>query len=273
MALAEIFLGLQHFGSLQMPDLGGEPFDRACHHGQRGEVSGVAVARHDLGGNRLDAEAELLRHIGFHLRIDMGEGADRAGDGAGGDLLAGLHQPFARAGELGVSHRELQAERGRLGMHAVASADGQRVLMLEGAGLQRGQQLVDIGNKDVGGLDQLHVEAGVEHVGGGEARVQEACFRADMLGDRGEEGDHVVLDLPLDRVDAGDVEAAAPLHGIGGMLRDLPELGHRLGGIGLDPEPDAEPGLGLPDAGHLGAAIAGDHRLRKGLSARDVREA
>ena len=273
MPLAEIFLGLQHFGSLQMPDLRGEPFDRACHHGQRGEVSGVAVARHDLGGNRLDAEAELLRHIGFHLGIDMGEGADRAGDGAGGDLLAGAHQPFARAGELGVSHRELQAERGRLGVHAVASADGQRVLMLEGAGLQRGQQLVDIGNKDVGGLDQLHVEAGVEHVRGGEARVQEACFRADMLGDRGEEGDHVVLDLPLDLVDAGDVEAAAPLHGIGGVLRDLPELGHRLGGIGLDPEPDAEPGLRLPDAGHLGAAIAGDHRLRKGLSARDVREA
>ena len=145
--------------------------------------------------------------------------------------------------------------------------------MLEGAGLQRGKQRVDIGNKDVGGLDQLHVEAGVEHVRGGEARVQEACFRADMLGDRGEEGDHVVLDLPLDLVDAGDVEAAALLHGIGGVLRDLPELGHRLGGIGLDPEPDAEPGLRLPDAGHLGAAIAGDHRLRKGLSARDVREA
>ena len=48
LALAEIFLGLEHLGALQMPDLGGEPLDRACHHGQRGEVGGVAVARHDL---------------------------------------------------------------------------------------------------------------------------------------------------------------------------------------------------------------------------------
>ncbi len=31
-------------------------------------------------------------------------------------------------------------------------------------------------------------------------------------------------------VDAGDVEAAALLHRLGGVLRDQPELGHGLGG-------------------------------------------
>ena len=42
--------------------------------------------------------------------------------------------------------------------------------------------------------------------------MQEARFGPDMLGDRGEKGDDVVLHLALDRVDAGDVEAAAFLN-------------------------------------------------------------
>ncbi len=148
----------------------------------------------------------------------------------------------------------------------------ERVLVLEGAGLQRGKQRIDVGDEDVGRLDQLHVEAGIEHVGGGEPRMQEARLRPDMLGDRGEEGDHVVLHLPLDLVDAGDVEAAALPDRIGRVLGDQPELGHRLGGIGLDPEPDAELGLGLPDAGHLGAAIAGDHATSKRPFREEMRE-
>ena len=64
----------------------------------------------------------------------MGEGADRAGDGAGGDLLAGAHQPLAGAGELGIGDSELEPEGGRLGMDAVAAADRQRVLVLEARG-------------------------------------------------------------------------------------------------------------------------------------------
>ena len=75
----------------------------------------------------------------------MGEGADRAADGAGRDLGARLHQAGAVAGELGVVAGELEAEAGRLGMDAVAAADGQRVLVLEGAALERGQHRVDIG--------------------------------------------------------------------------------------------------------------------------------
>ena len=46
---AEIFLGLEHLGPLQMPDLRRQPLDRARNHGERGEVGGVTVARHDLG--------------------------------------------------------------------------------------------------------------------------------------------------------------------------------------------------------------------------------
>ena len=101
--------------------------------------------------------------------------------------------------------------------------------------------------------------------------MEEARLRPHMLGDRGEEGDHVVLYLALDLIDAGDVEAAPLLDRVGRVLGDLPKLGHRLGGIGLDLEPDAELGLGLPDASHFGAAVAGDHRSGKASSRRNLR--
>ena len=60
--------------------------------------------------------------------------------------------------------------------------------------------------QEVGGARELHVEAGVEHVRGGHALVHEARLGADDLGQMGEEGDDVVLDLALDLVDARDVE-------------------------------------------------------------------
>ncbi len=45
----------------------------------------------------------------------------------------------------------------------------------------------------------------------------------------------------------------------GRFLGDHAQLGQRVGGMGLDLEPDAEVGLGRPDRGHLVAGIAGDH--------------
>ena len=95
-------------------------------------------------------EAHLLGDMVLDARVDVGEGADRAGNGAGGDFLAGGDQARAGAGEFGIGLRELEAEGRRLGMDAVAAADGERVLVLDGALLQRGQQGVEIGEQDVG---------------------------------------------------------------------------------------------------------------------------
>src|SRR4029079_7172238 len=89
--------------------------------------------------------------------------------------------------------------------------------------------------------------------------MQEARLGSDMLRDRGEEGDHVVLHLALDLIDTGRIEAAALPQRVGRMFRDKTEIGHGLCGIGLDLEPDAELRLGLPNASHFGAAIARDH--------------
>ena len=147
-------------------------------------------------------QAELVRDMLLDARIDVGEGADGAGDGAGGDLGARGDEALAAARELGIGLRQLEAEGGRLGVDAVAAADRDGVLVLEGAALQRGQQRVDVGEQDVGGARQLDAEAGVEHVGRGHALVDEARVGADELGEMGQEGDDVVLGLALDLVDA-----------------------------------------------------------------------
>ena len=89
--------------------------------------------------------------------------------------------------------------------------------------------------------------------------MDEARVGPDELGQVREEGDDVVLGLALDLVDARDVElgAAALLPDrLGGLFRDDAELGHRVGGMRLDLEPDAKARLGRPDGGHLGAGIA-----------------
>ena len=208
-------------------------------------------------------EAELCRDMLFDAGIDIGEGADGAGNGAGGDFRARVHQPLAAARELGIGLRQLDAEGGRLGMDAVAAADGDRVLVLEGAALQRGQQRVDIGEQDVGGARKLHGKAGVEHVRRGHALMDEARVRPDELGEMGQEGDDVVLGDALDLVDALDVEgrrAALFPDGLGRLLRDDAELGQRVAGMRLDLEPDAEARLGRPDGDHFRARIARDHQ-------------
>ena len=92
--------------------------------------------------------------------------------------------------------------------------------------------------------------------------MDEAGIGPDDLGKMGKEGDDVVLHLALDRVDARDVElrvlAFLPDR-LGGALRDQAELGHGIGGMRLDLEPDAVARLRVPDRRHFGSGIARDH--------------
>ena len=128
--------------------------------------------------------------------------------------------------------------------------------------LERGEQLVGVGDQNVGGAFQLDAEAGVEHVGRRHALMHEAGVGADEFREVRQERDDVVLHLALDRVDLGDVEfcgAAFFPDRLGGGLRDDAEFGQRVGGVRLDLEPDAELRLRRPDRRHLGAGIAWDH--------------
>ena len=64
---------------------------------QRGEIHGVAVARDHLGRHRFDREPQRLRHMRLDAWVDLREGADRARDRTGRDLLAGRSEPLALA--------------------------------------------------------------------------------------------------------------------------------------------------------------------------------
>ena len=200
--------------------------------------------------------------VRLHLGIDLRERADRPGNGAGRDLRARADEPFLGAEEFRIGIGELDAERRRLGMNAVGTPDRRRELVLEGTPAQRREQLVDIGDQQIGGAHQLHVEAGVEHVGGGHALMDEARLGAHDLGEVGEKGDHVVLDLALDRIDPRNVEGgvlALVPDFLGGGLRNDPELGERVGRMRLDLEPDAVAHLRVPDRSHFGPCVAWNH--------------
>jgi len=197
----------------------------------------------------------------FDARVHIGEGADRAGDGAGGDLLTRPHQPLPRPGEGGVMAGELQPEGGRFRMDAVAAADAGSQLVFQRTALQHRQQPVQVLQQEARRLGELHGEAGIQHVRRCHALMQEARRLAHMLGDIGQEGDDVMLGLALDLVDAGDIPAGA-LADLGRRrLRHDAEFGHGVGSVGLDLEPDAVAILRLPDLGHFRAAVTGDHAV------------
>ena len=89
--------------------------------------------------------------------------------------------------------------------------------------------------------------------------MDEARRRADMLGQIGQERDHVMLGDRLDLVDPGDLESALLPDLLGGLLGDDPELRLSVAGMGLDLEPDLEFHFRGPDGHHIGSGIARDH--------------
>ncbi len=169
---------------------------------------------------------------------------------------------MAQVAELGIGEGKLEAEGGRLRMDAVRAADGGRVLIFERALLQRREQPVEIGEQNVGGARELHGEAGVENVGRGEAEMDVARLRPDNFGEMRQKRDDIVLDLALDRVDAGSVKRRLlsffPNY-FSSRFRDQPKLCHGVGGVSLDLEPDAEAGCRRPDGGHVRPGVARDH--------------
>jgi len=102
--------------------------------------------------------------MGLHTRVNIGECADSARNGAGGNFILGRHKAGAAAGKFGISLRQFQAESHRFGVNAVAAADGGGHFMLDRAALERGQQRIHIGNQQVCGARQLHIEASVQHI-------------------------------------------------------------------------------------------------------------
>src|SRR5439155_15331779 len=145
----EEFLRLQNFSSLEVPDLGRKPLDRTRNHRQDCEIHRVPVARDDLRRNRLNREAELSRHMLLDARIDIGKGADRSRDCASGDLLLRGNKPLPGAREFGESKGKLEPEGYRLGVDAVAPANGGGVFVRDSAPVKIGEELSEVGEEDI----------------------------------------------------------------------------------------------------------------------------
>ena len=128
------------------------------------------------------------------------------------------------------------------------------------------------GEDPLQGFPDQEREGRVDDIVGGQADVDEPAVRADLLVDRGQEGDDVVLDDLLDLVDPLDREAGLGLDRLQGGRGDLPEPGPGLADGELDVEPSAVPVLFGPDAAHLGECIAFDHRssIPSGMRARII---
>ena len=140
-------------------------------------------------------------------------------------------------------------------MDAVRAADGRGELVFERAAFERGVELFHVGDQEVGGAHELHIEAGVEHVGRGHALVHEARFRADELGQMGQKGDDVVLGLAFDFLDPRDIELGCFALGPDFRCRrrrNNPEFSHGAGGMRLDLEPDTKARFRRPDRRHFG---------------------
>src|SRR4029450_2957724 len=108
---------------------------------------------------------------------------------------------------------------------------------------------------------ELHVETGIEHVGRGHSGMYKARFRSDDFRKMRQEGDDVVLYLGLDLVDARDVELCGFTFFpdfFCRLLRNDAKLGHGVGGVRLDLEPDAEFRFRRPDGGHFRPGVARD---------------
>jgi hypothetical protein len=142
---------------------------------------------------------------------------------------------------------------------AVGAADTDRILVLEGTGLERLQHHVQICQQLIGGLGQLHRQTGVQHVGGGHALMDKTRLGTDVLGHRCQKGNHIMLDLGLDLIDTGDIKITLGADDRYDLLRDNTQLGLGLAGQGLNLQPDLKTVFSSPYPGHLRTGIAFDH--------------
>ncbi len=152
-------------------------------------------------------------------------------------------------------------------MDAVAAPDGDGGAMLEGTSLERLADGIEAGLQKIGGLGELHGEAGVENVARGHAEMDETAVGADTAREPGQEGNDIMTRFGLDLIDlghvavgeAGDRRRSLVADRARGRLGDFAPPGHRLGCERFDLEPDRVAVGGRPDRFHGLASVTGNH--------------
>ena len=256
---AKLFLDLAHLGARQVPELDREFLEARSDQREARHQRGVAVALHDLGGHRLEADAEPVADGSFHVGREMREGADRAGELPDRGVGERAGEPLALALHLFVKDEQLEPEGGRLRMHPVGPADAGRVLELERAAPQHAAHARDARLQDLARIANLERERGVDRVVRSHPEVQPAALRAHRLRHLREEGDHVVAHLALDLGHPANVDARAGANRRCGSRRDHAARGELVAGGELDLEPALVAALVAPDRLHLRPRVALDH--------------
>ena len=223
----------------------------------------------------------FLQTYSLDARRKVRAGADRAAEFADGDDFAGAFKALERAAKFVVHQRQLQAERGRLGVDAVAAADARREFVFLGAPVAMdGQQLLHVGDEDVRALHHLDGEGGVNDVAAGQAEMEPAAgVVVDFFGDGGGEADDVVIErlfqFLLARDEAGQigepfVRAAFDFGEIG--ARHDAFLDQCLAGEQFDLQPEPELVFVGPDGPHFRSGIARNHAHEPKMSRAESRE-
>ena len=257
----EIFLRLQHFGALQVADFDREPFDRRGDHAQRREEHRVAIARDHLRRNRLEGQAQLFGDIFLDRGIDIGEGADRAGNRAGGDVLRAPRSAAPCSAQ--TRHRPPPASGRRWSARHGCRGCGRwsGYFVLQRAALDRGEQRIEIVEQQSAACASCTARRGVEHVGAGHALMHEARFSPTCSATQVRKAiTSCLVTASIASIAATSIWGWSPTS----PTAPLPRVGTTpsspsFGGVRLDLEPDCETGFGLPDRDHRGAGVAGDH--------------
>ncbi len=145
-------------------------------------------------------------------------------------------------------------------MNAVSAADRRRVLKFTRPARQDLFEFLQAFENDPRRFFDLERLGGIHHVIGGKTVVQPARLGADLFRHRGSEGDHVVLYVSFNLVDALQFEIAALGDGLGSLLGDDSGLGEREAGGDFHLKPAAEFIFITPDAAHFRAGITRDQR-------------
>src|SRR3954452_6565659 len=252
---AERLLGLADLGALEVADLGREALEPGAGESDRLQQRRVAVARDDLGRHRLGRERQAREHARLEVGVGRAVRADGAAQRADRRLCERLAQPLRVALGLEREPGELDAERRRLGLHAVGAPDAHRLDVLARALGQRADELLGAGDDDLAGGADLERQRGVEHVGRRQPEVDPAARRAGALAEHVDErGDVVVGDALalLDGLD-GERRAADRLEVGGGRPR------HLLARRDLHAAPRLHARLVGPQRADLRAGVAVDH--------------